>query len=252
MNLHSVRAIYVSELARTWDDLVPSFVAPILSVSLYFMVFGSINASRISGGTTSYGGFVVPGLILLTVITDTVLTAGAGIYRHKEFGTVYEILAAPIFAAEIIVGFAGASLSKAMLLGLAMFATARLFVPYTILHPIWVAVFLVIIAAIFSAFGLILGVWATGWRKLFSVSSMILAPLIFMSGGFYSIECLSPFWKALTWANPMVYIVSAFRWSFYGYSEVDVRYCLAGMMVSLLLLFSVSVWIFATGYKWRL
>jgi ABC-2 type transport system permease protein len=251
MNLYSVRALYVSELARTWDDLVPSFIAPILSVSLYFIVFGSLHVSNVAGGSISYGSFAVPGLILLTVITDTVLTAGASIYRHKESGTVYEILAAPIFASEIIVGFVGSSLSKAMLLGLAMFATARLFVPYTILHPVWVVVFLVVISTIFSAFGLILGVWATGWRKLFSVSSMILAPLLFLSGGFYSIDSLSPFWKALTLTNPMVYIVSAFRWSFYGYSEVDLRYCLAGMLSSLLMLLFASAWIFTTGYKWR-
>ena len=250
MNLHAIKAIYIFELARTWRTLMQSIASPVISTSLYFIVFGSAIGSRmveIEG--VSYGAFIVPGLIMLSILTESIMNASFGIYMPKFSGTIYEVLSAPISALEIVVGYVGAAATKSVILGLIILATARLFVDFSILHPFWMIGFLVLTSVAFSLLGFVIGVWADGWEKLQIVPMMIVTPLTFLGGSFYSISMLPEVWQKIALFNPVVYLISGFRWSFYGISDVDVRISLAatfGFMVLCL----IGVWaIFRTGYK---
>ncbi len=250
MNLYAIKAIYKFELARTWRTLMQSIASPVISTSLYFIVFGSaIGSKMVEIDGISYGAFIVPGLIMLSILTESIMNASFGIYMPKFSGTIYEVLSAPVSPVEIVVGYVGAAASKSVILGLIILATARLFVDFSILHPFWMISFLVLTAVTFSLFGFMIGVWADGWEKLQIVPMMIVTPLTFLGGSFYSISMLPEVWQKIALFNPVVYLISGFRWSFYGISDVDVRISLAatfGFMVLCL----IGVWaIFRTGYK---
>jgi ABC-2 type transport system permease protein len=251
MNLYGIRAIYMFEMDRMRRTLVQSIVAPVLSTSLYFVVFGAAIGSRMTHiGGVSYGAFIVPGLIMLSLLTESISNASFGIYMPKFAGTIYEVLSAPISALEIVAGYVGAATSKSVLLGLIILATARVFVPFGIAHAAVMALFLVLTSTTFSLFGFVLGVWADGWEKLSIVPILVITPLTFLGGSFYSISMLPAPWRTLTLFNPVVYLISGFRWSFYGQSDVGVGLSLAmtiGFMAACLLAISV---IFRTG--WRL
>lgn len=250
MNFYAIKAIYIFEMSRFWRTLMQSIAAPVISTSLYFIVFGSAIGSRmeqIEG--VSYGAFIVPGLIMLSILAESISNASFGIYMPKFSGTIYEILSAPISTFEIVTGYVGAAASKSVILGLIILATARLFVDFSIAHPLWMLAFLVLTSLSFSLFGFIIGVWADGFEKLQIVPTMIITPLTFLGGSFYSISMLPPFWQNVTLFNPVVYLVSGFRWSFYGISDVGVGVSLA-MTSAFLLLCLFTVWlIFRTGYK---
>ena len=250
MNLYAIKAIYIFELARTWRTLMQSIASPVISTSLYFIVFGSaIGSKMVEIDGISYGAFIVPGLIMLSILTESIMNASFGIYMPKFSGTIYEVLSAPVSPVEIVVGYVGAAATKSVILGLIILATARLFVDFSILHPFWMISFLVLTAVTFSLFGFMIGVWADGWEKLQIVPMMIVTPLTFLGGSFYSISMLPEVWQKIALFNPVVYLISGFRWSFYGISDVDVRISLAatfGFMVLCL----IGVWaIFRTGYK---
>ena len=250
MNLYAIKAIYIFELARTWRTLMQSIASPVISTSLYFIVFGSaIGSKMVEIDGISYGAFIVPGLIMLSILTESIMNASFGIYMPKFSGTIYEVLSAPVSPVEIVVGYVGAAATKSVILGLIILATARLFVDFSILHPFWMVSFLVLTAITFSLFGFMIGVWADGWEKLQIVPMMIVTPLTFLGGSFYSISMLPEVWQKIALFNPVVYLISGFRWSFYGISDVDVRISLAatfGFMVLCL----IGVWaIFRTGYK---
>ena len=250
MNLYAIKAIYKFELARTWRTLMQSIASPVISTSLYFIVFGSaIGSKMVEIDGISYGAFIVPGLIMLSILTESIMNASFGIYMPKFSGTIYEVLSAPVSPVEIVVGYVGAAATKSVILGLIILATARLFVDFSILHPVWMISFLVLTAVTFSLFGFMIGVWADGWEKLQIVPMMIVTPLTFLGGSFYSISMLPEVWQKIALFNPVVYLISGFRWSFYGISDVDVRISLAatfGFMVLCL----IGVWaIFRTGYK---
>jgi ABC-2 type transport system permease protein len=250
MNLLGVRAIYVFELSRWFRTLTQSLMAPVISTSLYFVVFGSAIGSRMSAvDGISYAAFIVPGLTMLSLLTESVANASFGIHMPKWSGTIYELLSAPVSWVEAVAGYVGAAATKSVLLGLVILATARLFVPYHIAHPAMMAAFLVLTALAFSLFGFIIGVWAEGWERLQIVPTLIITPLTFLGGSFYSVGMLPPLWRKITLFNPVVYLVSGFRWSFYGVADVAVGLSLAataGFMVVCLLV----IWrIFATGYK---
>src|SRR5690606_1283953 len=218
-----VRAIYGFEMARTFRTLLQSIVTPVLSTSLYFIVFGSAIGSRIAQvDGVSYGAFIVPGLIMLSVLTESVSNASFGIYMPKFAGTIYELLSAPVSAAEVILGYVGAAATKSVMLGLLILATARLFVDFGVEHPAWMLGFLLLTSVTFSLFGFIIGIWAESFEQLQLVPLMIVAPLTFLGGSFYSISMLPPLWQKITLFNPVVYLVSGFRWSFYGQSDVRV------------------------------
>ncbi|MBB3890515.1 ABC-2 type transport system permease protein [Phenylobacterium haematophilum] len=250
MNLHAIKAIYFFELARTWRTLMQSIASPVISTSLYFIVFGSAIGSRmveIEG--VSYGAFIVPGLIMLSILTESIMNASFGIYMPKFSGTIYEVLSAPISALEIVVGYVGAAATKSVILGLIILATARLFVDFSILHPFWMIGFLVLTSIAFSLLGFVIGVWADGWEKLQIVPMMIVTPLAFLGGSFYSISMLPELWQKITLFNPVVYLISGFRWSFYGISDVDVGVSL-GATFGFVLICLAAIWaIFRTGYK---
>ena len=250
MNLHAIKAIYIFELARTWRTLMQSIASPVISTSLYFIVFGSAIGSRmveIEG--VSYGAFIVPGLIMLSILTESIMNASFGIYMPKFSGTIYEVLSAPISAFEIVVGYVGAAATKSVILGLIILATARLFVDFSILHPFWMIGFLVLTSVAFSLLGFVIGVWADGWEKLQIVPMMIVTPLAFLGGSFYSIGMLPELWQKITLFNPVVYLISGFRWSFYGISDVDVGVSL-GATFGFVLVCLAAIWaIFRTGYK---
>jgi ABC-2 type transport system permease protein len=250
MNIHAIKAIYVFELARTWRTLMQSIASPVISTSLYFIVFGSAIGSRmveIEG--ISYGAFIVPGLIMLSILTESIMNASFGIYMPKFSGTIYEVLSAPVSALEIVIGYVGAAATKSIILGLIILATARLFVDFSILHPFWMIAFLVLTSVTFSLFGFMIGVWADGWEKLQIVPMMIVTPLTFLGGSFYSISMLPEFWQKITLFNPVVYLVSGFRWAFYGISDVDVGVSLAATVGFMALCMGAVWWIFRTGYK---
>jgi len=250
MNRHAVRAIFMFEMARFYRTLSQSIVAPVISTSLYFIVFGSAIGSRmVEVDGVSYGAFIVPGLIMLAILTESINNASFGIYLPKFTGTIYEVLSAPISAIEIVIGFVGAAATKSIMLGLVMLATARLFVDFSIAHPVWMLGFLVLTSLTFSLFGFIIGVWADGFEKLQVVPSMIITPLTFLGGSFYSISMLPPLWQKITLFNPVVYLVSGFRWSFYGTSDVGVELSLAMTLVFMTLCLVGIVWIFRTGYR---
>ena len=250
MNLHAIRAIYLFEMARTWRTLLQSIASPVISTSLYFVVFGSAIGSRMAQiDGISYGAFIVPGLIMLAVLTQSISNASFGIYMPKFAGTIYEVLSAPVSALEIVIGYVGAAASKSIVLGLLILATARLFVDFSIAHPLWMLAFLVLTSVTFSLFGFVIGVWADGFEKLQIVPMMIVTPLAFLGGSFYSIHMLPPLWQQMTLFNPVVYLVSAFRWSFYGVADVGVGLSLAMTAVFMLLCLGAIAWIFRTGYK---
>ena len=250
MNLHAVRAIYRFEMARTGRTLLQSIVSPVISTSLYFVVFGAAIGSRISQiDGVSYGAFIVPGLIMLSLLTQSLSNASFGIYFPKFTGTIYELLSAPISTLEIVVSYVGAAATKSILLGLIILATSALFVPLRIEHPGWMLLFLVLTALAFSLLGFIIGIWADGFEKLQAVPLLIITPLTFLGGSFYSIQMLPPFWQTVSLFNPVVYLVSGFRWSFYGTADVPVGVSLAMTLVFLAASVAVVSWIFRTGYK---
>ena len=250
MNLHAMRAIYRFEMARTWRTLLQSIVSPVVSTSLYFVVFGAAIGSRIPEvGGVSYGAFIVPGLVMLSLLTQSISNASFGIYFPKFSGTVYELLSAPISTLEIVVSYVGAAATKSIMLGLIILATAALFVPMKILHPGWMLLFMVLTALTFSLLGFIIGIWADGFEKLQFVPTLIITPLAFLGGSFYSIDMLPPLWQKITLFNPVVYLISGFRWSFYGVSDVGVATSLAMTLVFLAICIAVVAWIFKTGYR---
>lgn len=250
MNVHSVKAIYLFEMARTFRTLVQSIVAPVLSTSLYFVVFGSAIGSRMTEvDGVAYAAFIIPGLIMLSVLTESIGNASFGIYMPKYSGTIYELLSAPISALEIVIGYVGAAATKSVMLGTLILLTAKLFVSFEVQHPLWMAGFLVLTSVTFSLFGFAVGIWATGWEKLQVIPTLIITPMTFLGGSFYSISMLPPFWQKVTLFNPVVYLISGFRWSFYGTSDVDVGVSL-GMTLLFLVICLVAVsWIFRTGYR---
>ncbi|ATQ41677.1 ABC transporter permease [Caulobacter mirabilis] len=250
MNLYGVKAIYRFELARWFRTLLQSVLSPVISTSLYFVVFGSAIGSRMASiDGVSYGAFIVPGLIMLSLLTESISNASFGIYMPKWSGTIYELLSAPVSWVETVIGYVGAAATKSVLLGLIILATARLFVPFEIQHPFWMLGFLVLTAITFSLFGFIIGVWADGFEKLQIVPMLIVTPLTFLGGSFYSISMLPPIWQKITLFNPVVYLVSGFRWSFYGVSDVNVGVSLAATAGFLALCLGVIWWIFRTGYR---
>jgi len=250
MNLHAVRAIYVFEMARTGRTLLQSIVSPVISTSLYFVVFGAAIGSRITEiDGIAYGAFIVPGLIMLMLLTQSTANASFGIYFPRFVGTIYEHLSAPISYIEMVLGFVGAAATKSIILGLIVLATAGLFVPLQIAHPFWMIAFLLLTAVTFSLFGFILGVWADGFEKLQVVPLLIITPLTFLGGTFYSIDVLPPLWQKIALFNPIVYLVSGFRWSFFESSDVHVGVSLAMALFFLALCIGTIAWIFKTGYR---
>ena len=250
MNIHAIKAIYLFELARTWRTLMQSIISPVLSTSLYFIVFGSAIGSRmVEIDGISYGAFIVPGLIMLSLLTESISNSSFGIYMPKFTGTIYEILSAPISVMEVVIGYVGAAATKSIILGLIILATARLFVDFSIEHPLWMLAFLVLTGVTFSLFGFIIGVWADGFEKLQIVPMMIVTPLTFLGGSFYSIHMLPPLWQTITLFNPVVYLISGFRWSFYGVSDVSVGISLGMIVLFMLICLGVIGLIFKTGYK---
>ena len=250
MNLRAIRAIYLFEMARTWRTLMQSIVSPVLSTSLYFIVFGAAIGSRIDQVEgVSYGTFIVPGLIMLSVLTQSVSNASFGIYFPKFIGTIYEILSAPVSFVEIAIGYVGAAATKSIILGLIILATAGLFVPLKIAHPFWMLSFLVLTAVAFSLFGFIIGIWADNFEKLQVVPLLVITPLTFLGGSFYSISMLPPLWQTIALFNPVVYLVSGFRWSFTEIADVHVGVSVAATLGFLLLCLGVVWWMFRTGFR---
>ncbi|MFJ1302247.1 ABC transporter permease [Pseudomonadota bacterium AL_CKDN230030165-1A_HGKHYDSX7] len=250
MNWYGIRAIYGFEMARAWRTLMQSVASPVISTSLYFVVFGSaIGAHMVQIEGVSYGAFIVPGMIMLSLLTQSVANASFGIYMPRFSGTIYEIHSAPISYIEIVTGYVGAAATKSIVLGLIMLATARLFVDFSIEHPVFMLAFLVLTAVTFSLFGFIIGVWADGFEKLQIIPLMIITPLTFLGGTFYSIQMLPPFWQKVTLANPVVYLVSGFRWSFYGVSDVNVLVSIGMTLLFLVACMLTVRWIFKTGYR---
>ncbi len=250
MNVYAIRAIYRFEMSRTWRTLLQSIVSPVIATSLYFVVFGAAMGSHLGAiNGVRYGAFIVPGLIMLSLLTQSIANASFGIYFPKFVGTIYELLSAPISPFEIVLGYVGAAASKSILLGLIILATARLFVPFGILHPLWMAAFLVLTALTFSLFGFIIGIWADNFEKLSLVPLLIVTPLTFLGGSFYSITMLPPLWQTVTLFNPVVYLISGFRWSFFGVSDIAVGASLAMTLAFMLACLAVIWWIFKTGYR---
>ncbi|MBX9590035.1 MAG: ABC transporter permease [Hyphomonadaceae bacterium] len=250
MNLHAVRAIYRFEMARTWRTLMQSILSPVLSTSLYFVVFGAAIGSRIAEvDGVNYGAFIVPGLIMLSLLTQSIANASFGIYFPRFVGTIYELLSAPISPLEIVLGYVGAAATKSIILGLIILATAAVCVPLSIAHPFWMLAFLVLTAVTFSLFGFIIGIWADNFEKLQVIPLLIITPLTFLGGSFYSVNMLPPFWQTVSMFNPVVYLISGFRWSFYGIADVSVGLSLAMTLAFLVLCLATVWWIFRTGYR---
>ena len=250
MNFRAVRAIYLFEMARTWRTLMQSIVSPVISTSLYFVVFGAAIGSRIAEiDGVSYGAFIVPGLIMLSLLTQSIANASFGIYFPRFTGTIYELLSAPVSPFEIILGYVGAAATKSVILGLIILATAGLFVPLRIAHPVWMLGFLVLTAVTFSLLGFIIGIWADGFEKLQVVPLLVITPLTFLGGTFYSVNMLPPFWQTVTLVNPVVYLISGFRWSFYEIADVSVGISVTATLGFLALCLGAVWWIFKTGYR---
>ena len=250
MNFYAVRAIYLFEMARTWRTLMQSVISPVISTSLYFVVFGAAIGSRIREiDGISYGAFIVPGLVMMSLLTQSITNASFGIYFPKFTGTIYELLSAPVSYLELVVSFVGAAATKSIMLGLIIMATAACFVPLRIEHPFWMLLFLVLTSITFSLFGFIIGIWADGFEKLQVIPLLIITPLTFLGGSFYSIGILPPVWRTIALANPVVYLISGFRWSFYGVADVHVGVSLAMTGVFLLIFMAIVAWIFKTGYR---
>ena len=250
MNWHAIKAIYYFEMARTWRTITQSIISPVLSTALYFVVFGSAIGSRIESiGTVSYGAFIVPGLIMLSVLTQSISNASFGIYFPKFTGTIYELLSAPISHLEIVTSYVGAAATKSVLVGLIILGTAAMFVPLHIAHPVWMLLFLVLTAVTFSLFGFIIGIWADGFEKLQLIPMLIVMPLTFLGGPFYSIKMLPPLWQKLSMLNPSVYLISGFRWSFFGQSELHIGVSFTVTLVFFFIALWVSTWILKTGWR---
>ena len=250
MNIYAIKAIYGFEMARAGRTLMQSIASPVLSTSLYFVVFGAaIGSHMVEIDGVSYGAFIIPGLIMLSLLSESISNSSFGIYMPKFSGTIYEVLSAPITPVEVVAGYVGAAASKSVILGLLILATARLFVDYGILHPLWMLGFLILTSVTFSLFGFIIGVWADGFEKLQIIPLMVITPLTFLGGSFYSINMLPPIWQKITLLNPVVYLISGFRWSFYGVSDVNVVVSLIMIFIFLLLCLAVVWWIFKTGYR---
>jgi ABC-2 type transport system permease protein len=252
MNFYAVRAIYAFEMARTWRTLFQSIASPVISTALYFIVFGSAIGSRMSAiDGVAYGAFIVPGLILLAILTESISNASFGIYLPRFTGTIYELLSAPVSAFEALLGYVGAAASKSVILGIIILATARIFVSFEIVHPFWMVGFLVLISVTFCLFGFILGVWADGFEKLQIVPLMIISPLTFLGGTFYSVDMLPPFWRGVALINPIVYLVNGFRWAFYDVADVAVAISFAMTLAFMAVCVAIIAWIFKTGYRLR-
>ena len=252
MNFYGVLAIYRFEMSRTRRTLIQSIVAPVITTSLYFIVFGAAIGSRIQEvGGVSYGAFIVPGLIMLNLLTNSISNGSFGIYFPKFVGTIYEILSAPVSTFEIVLGYVGAAASKALLLGFIILLTASLFIELQIAHPLIMLAFLILTAISFSLLGFILGIWADNFEKLSVVPTLVITPLVFLGGSFYSTDMLPSFWQTVSLFNPVLYLVSGLRWSFYEISDVNVWASLGSVLLFLLICFSIVVWIFKTGYKLR-
>jgi ABC-2 type transport system permease protein len=250
MNFRAVRAIFKFEMGRTWRTIGQSIVSPVVSTSLYFVVFGAAIGSRISQvDGVSYGTFIVPGLIMLSVLTQSIMNASFGIYFPKFIGTIYEILSAPVSYIEIVLGYVGAAATKSIMLGLIILATAGLFVPLHIAHPVWMVLFLVLTAVTFSLFGFIIGIWADGFEKLQMIPMLIVTPLTFLGGSFYSVNMLPPTWRTIALFNPVVYLISCFRWSFYEIADVPVGISVGMTVAFLVICLAIVWWIFKTGYR---
>ena len=249
-NRHGVWAIYKFEMARALRTLLQSVVTPVMTTSLYFVVFGAAIGSRMTEvNGVAYGSFIVPGLMMLSLLTQSISNASFGIYFPKFTGTIYELLSAPVSSMEIVIAYVGAAATKSIVLGLIILATAAVFVPVTILHPVWMIAFLVLTAATFSLFGFIIGLWAKGFEQLQFIPMLVVTPLTFLGGAFYSIDMLPPAWRRITLFNPVVYLISGFRWSFYGTSDVSVSVSLAMTLGFFAMCLAGVAWIFKTGYR---
>jgi len=252
VNIHAIRAIYMAELARAWKTVIQTIATPVLTTSLYFVVFGSAIGGRMQAiEGVSYGAFIIPGLMMLTLLGESISNASFGIYMPRFTGAIYELLSAPVGVAETLIGYIGAAATKSVILGIIILATARLFVDYQIAHPLLAALFLVLIAVTFSLFGFILGLWADGFEKLQIVPLMVITPLTFLRGTFYSISMLPPFFRTVSLFNPVVYLISGLRWAFYDIADVNFVLSLGMTMVFLIACVAVIGWIFRTGYRLR-
>lgn len=250
MNFQAVKAIYSFEMMRTRRTLLQSIVSPVISTSLYFVVFGAAIGSRITEiDGIAYGAFIVPGLIMLSLLTQSISNAAFGIYFPKFTGTIYEILSAPISYFEVVLGYVGAAATKSIVLGVIILATASLFVPMQIAHPVWMALFLVLTSVTFSLFGFIIGIWADNFEKLQIIPLLFVTPLAFLGGSFYSINMLPEFWQKVSLFNPVVYLISGFRWSFYEVADVTIEISIGAIVVFLALCLATVWWIFKTGYQ---
>ncbi|MFV8572445.1 ABC transporter permease [Marinobacter sp. SBS5] len=252
MNLYGVKAIYKFEMARMRRTLMQSVLSPVISTCLYFVVFGSAIGSRMGDiNSISYGAYIIPGLVMLSLLMQSISNASFGIYMPKFSGTIYEVLSAPVSYFEIVLGYVGAAATKSVLLGLIILATARLFVDYSVLHPFWMVAFLALTAVTFSLFGFIIGIWADGFEKLQIVPMMIVTPLVFLGGTFYSIDMLPEIWQTISLFNPVVYLISGFRWAFYGVSDVHIGVSVGMTLMFLGMCLTTIWWIFKTGYRLR-
>lgn len=250
MNVHAVKVIYKYEMLRAWETLLQSFASPVISTSLYFVVFGSAIGSRIEHiEGVSYGSFIVPGLMMLALLTQSISNASFGIFFPKFTGTIYEVMSAPISFFEILLGYVGAAATKSFIIGLIILATAGFFVPLDIMHPIWMMAFLILTCISFSLFGFIIGLWADNFEKLQLIPLLVITPLVFLGGSFYSVDMLPPAWQTLTLFNPVVYLISGFRWSFFEVSDVSVGLSLGMVLAFLVVCLAIVWWMFKTGYR---
>ena len=252
MNIHGIRAIYRFEMARTFRTLAQSIIAPVLTTSLYFIVFGKAIGSRMGDiDSVSYGAFIIPGLVMLSLLNESISNASFGIFMPKWAGTIYELLSAPVSWGEAVVGYVGAAATKSVMLGLLILVTARIFVPYEIAHPFWMIAFLLLTAVTFSLFGFIIGLWADNFQKLQIIPMLVVTPLTFLGGAFYSINMLPPFWQKVTLFNPVVYLISGFRWSFFGVADVHIAVSVGMTLCFLVACLTFVWWAFKTGYRLR-
>ena len=250
MNWYAVRAIYRFEMARTFRTITQSIASPVLTTALYFVVFGAAIGSRMGAvDGIAYGAFIIPGLVMLSLLNESISNASFGIYMPKWAGTIYELLSAPVSYVEVVLGYVGAAASKSVMLGILILLTARVFVPYEIAHPVWMLAFLLLTSITFSLFGFIIGLWADDFQKLQLIPLMIVTPLAFLGGAFYSVSMLPPAWQTVALFNPVVYLISGFRWSFFGVADVDVGISLAAIVGFLIACLAAVWWIFKTGWK---
>ena len=252
MNWYAIGVIYKQEMLRTWNTLLQSIASPVISTCLYFVVFGAAIGSRIETvGDVSYGSFIVPGLIMLSLLTQSISNASFGIYFPKFTGTIYEILSAPISFFEVVIGYVGAAATKSLIIGAIILATAGFFVDLKIAHPFWMLAFLILTCITFSLFGFIIGIWADSFEKLQLIPLLVITPLVFLGGSFYSVDMLPPFWQKVTLFNPVLYLISGFRWSFFEVADVSVGLSLAMVVLFLVICITIVWWMFRTGYKLR-